>query len=159
MSDQRKEFYDRLENVRAGMLGLQSDNALVPMSPNFDDDEPGAIWFLSAIGTHLVDTVATAPQDAKFVVADAKSGLYADIAGRLEISDNQAKLDDIWNPIAAAWFEEDKQDPDLRLLKFIPAKAEAWLTTNSGFKFFYEIIKANVTDQMPDTGKQISLTF
>lgn len=159
MSDKKKEFYDRLEDVRAGMLGLQSDHRLVPMSPNFDDDDPGAIWFLSAVGTALVDAVATGAQDAKFVVSDDKNGLYGDILGRLEIADNRAKLDEIWSPIAAAWYEEDKQDPDLRLMKFTLTEAEVWLTTTSGLKFFYEIIKANINDEMPDTGTRASLTF
>ncbi|MEJ6397417.1 pyridoxamine 5'-phosphate oxidase family protein [Yoonia sp. 208BN28-4] len=159
MSDHKKEFYDRLEDVRAGMLGLESDGKLMPMSPNFDDDKPGAIWFLSAAGQHLVDHTSDGAKAAKFVVADGGTGLYADITGTLEVTENPAKVDEIWSPIAAAWYEEDKQDPDLRLLKFTPQSAEVWLTSTSGLKFFYEIMKANITDEMPDAGTQVSLTF
>lgn len=159
MRDAKKEFYDNLENVRAGMLGLASDGKLVPMSPNFDDDAPGAIWFITAQGTDLVNGVASGPQPARFVVAEGSAGLYADIDGTLSLSTDQAKLDDIWSRVADAWFEDGRQDPDVRLLKFTPAKAEAWITTTSGVKFFYEIIKANLTDEKPDAGEHASLTF
>lgn len=159
MRDAKKDFYDNLEDVRAGMLGLASDGKLVPMSPNFDDDEPEAIWFITAQGTDLVNGVSDGPQPARFVVAEGSAGLYADIDGMLSLSTDQRKLDDIWSSVADAWFEDGRQDPDVRLLKFAPTKAEAWITSTSGVKFFYEIIKAKLTDETPDTGEHVSLTF
>ena len=159
MGDSKSDFYDKLEDVRAGMLGLVSDNKLVPMSPNFDDDAPEAIWFITAQGTDLVNALASGPQQGRYVIGEGGAGLYADINGTLALSDDRKKLDEIWSVVADAWFEDGKQDPDVRLLKFTMTDAEAWLTSTSGVKFFYEIVKANVTDVKPDTGEQVSLTF
>jgi general stress protein 26 len=59
-------------------------------------------------------------------------------------------LGEIWNIVASAWFEDDKQDPDLRLIAFTQFRAAVWLSTTSGVKFLYEIAKANLTDTQPD---------
>lgn len=159
MADLKKEFWDRIEDVQAGMLGFASDNRLVPMSPQIDKDDHGHIWFITAHGTDLVNGTEAGPQPAKFVICDQKAGLHADIEGTLSLSGDRAKLDKIWSVVAAAWFEDDKQDPDVRLLCFKPAKAEVWETSTSGIKFFYEIAKANLTDTKPDAGKQGTITF
>ena len=157
-TDLKAKFWDRLAKVQAGMLGLKSDNRLVPMSPNLDDD-PNEVWFITAQGTDLVNACTTGPQEGVMVVSDAKAGLYADIAGTLSLSTDRAKLDELWNAVASAWYEDGKDDPDVRLLKFVPSSAEVWLTDTSALKFLFEIAKGNLTDRQPDMGDHGSLRF
>lgn len=159
MSDAKTDFWDRVDDVQAGMLGLEKNGKLVPMSPTLRKDRDGKIWFIAAAGEDLVNDTAAGPQDGRFVIADAKSGLYANVAGSLAQNNDKAVLDEIWNVVASAWFEDDKQDSDLRLLCFTPSKAGAWFSTTSGVKFLYEIAKANITGAKPDTGYQADLTF
>ncbi|MFZ3581417.1 pyridoxamine 5'-phosphate oxidase family protein [Loktanella sp. DJP18] len=159
MTDAKKDFWDRVEDVQAGMLGLTSDGKLVPMSPNVRKAPDGNIWFIAAAGEDIVNDTADAAKDARFVVADAKSGLYANIEGKLAHVNDKEVLDEIWNAVASAWFEDDKQDPDIRLLCFTPDRSATWFTTTSGAKFFYEVAKANMTDTQPDTGYRADLTF
>lgn len=159
MDDAHDEFWDRLDDIQAGMLGLTQDGKTVPMSPNLrDDGEDGNIWFITAKGTDLVEGVSAGAQPARFVVADARGGLYANVEGMLALSDDRAVLKDIWSPIASAWFEDDLADDDLRLLCFTPSRAAAWFGP-SGVKFIYEIAKANITGRKPDAGDQAELTF
>lgn len=160
MSDAREEFWDRLDDVQAGMLGLTSDGQMVPMSPSlYDDGKDGAVWFITSQHTDLAKALVAGAAAGRFIVADPKEGLYANIEGQLSLVDDQKVLDDIWSPMAAAWFEDDKQDDDLRLVRFVPARAAAWFSTTNPVKFMYEIAKANMTDEMPDTGFQADLTF
>ena len=161
MSDAKEEFWDRLDDVQAGMLGLIKNGETVPMSPNLRDDDgkDGNVWFITAKGTDLVKNTESGAQEARFVVADAKSGLYANIEGELSQSHDKAILNELWSLIAAAWFEGGKEDPDLVLLCFKPKKAAAWFSTTNPAKFLYEIAKANLTDEMPDTGWQADIGF
>ncbi len=160
MSDHKQEFWDRLGDVQAGMLGTVGNGRLVAMSPNLrDGGKDGRIWFITAQGTDLVVDVTGGQKDARFVVADAKSGLYADIRGSIALSNDRATLDEIWGPVAAAWFEDGKEDPDLRLLCLTPRHAEVSASTTSAVKFFYDIAKANLTGAKPDEGWHASLTF
>ena len=159
MADLKKEFWDRIEDVQAGMLGMESDGKLVPMSPNLRKERDGKIWFIAANGEDLVAQASATPQKARFVVADAKNGLYSNVEGTLTQVNDQAIVDELWNAVAAAWFEDGKQDADIRLLAFEPRLAACWFTNTNPLRFLYEIGKANVTGDEPDVGQQADLTF
>ena len=159
MSDLKKGFWDRMGDVRAGMLAIKDQRRLVPMSPQLDEDVPGAVWFITAKGTDLAKGVSGGSRDARFVVADGSAGLYADIDGTLEHSTDREALDEVWSFVADAWFEGGKHDPDVCLLKFTPKEGEVSITPTSGAKFLYEVTKANVTDEKPDMGEQGTVSF
>ncbi|MEQ6248366.1 pyridoxamine 5'-phosphate oxidase family protein [Sulfitobacter sp. HNIBRBA3233] len=154
-TDIKKEFWDRLEDTRAGMLSTGSAPA-VPMS-HYADDDGGPIWFISAKGTDLVQSAVQATP-AQYIISSANEGLYARIDGTLTCVTDPAQLDKLWGAIAAAWFEDGKQDDDVQLMRFDPKEAEVW-TTGGTLQFLYEITKANVQDEMPDIGKHGKITF
>ncbi len=156
MSD-RDTFWTRLADVNAGMLGCEPDWRLVPMS-HYADQDAGALWFITAQGTELVESVANGPRKATHAVADADKKLYARIEGRLQLSDDADKLDEIWNAVASSWFEDGKRDDDLRLLKFQITSAEVWVTTG-GLGFLYETAKARLTNAKPDMGEHFTVRF
>lgn len=159
MTDLKTEFWNRIGDVRAAMLGIKGQGRLVAMSPQLDDDLPGAVWFITAKGTDLAMGVEAGPQTAQMVVADADSGLYADVEGVLSHSSDREALDEVWSFVADAWFEGGKHDPDVRLLRFVPTEAEISVTPTSGVKFLYEIAKANLTKTKPEQGAQGRVTF
>ncbi|MBY4894996.1 pyridoxamine 5'-phosphate oxidase family protein [Rhodobacteraceae bacterium N5(2021)] len=159
MADLKHEFWDRIEDIRSGMLGIKGQGRLVPMSPQVDDDVPGAIWFITAKGTGLANGVAAGPQPAQFVVSDDGEGLYADIDGMLEHSTDREALDEVWSFVADAWFDGGKHDSDVCLLKFTPASGEVSITDGGGAKFLYEIAKAHLKGETPDSGHQGDVVF
>ena len=152
-----KEFWDRLADTRAGMLGAGEARS-VPMSHYVDGDAPGnTIWFITAKGTDLAKAAAGGAT-GEYIVSSTDQSLYARIDGRLSLTEDAAKLDEIWNFIAAAWFEDGKQDPDVQLMRFDLTEAEVWATGGS-LKFLFEIAKAHATDAKPDMGEHGTLTF
>ncbi|MEL6959445.1 MAG: pyridoxamine 5'-phosphate oxidase family protein [Pseudomonadota bacterium] len=159
-NDKIHEFWDALEDVTDGMLGLKGD-ALIPMAPKVRDDaEDGKIWFITAAGTDLHKAIAGGAQEARFVVAERNEGIWADIEGTLAAENDASVLDEIWSAAAAAWFDEGREDDDVRLMSFTPRTAEVTLTDDNPLRFFYEIAKARVTDEKPDFGGwQGKLTF
>ena len=159
MSNLKSEFWDRLDDVQAAMLGIKGQGRLVAMSPQVDDDAPNHVWFITAQGTDLATGVESGPRDAQLVVADPKAGLYADVDGTLERSPDREALDEVWSFVSEAWFDGGQNDPDVRLLKFTPKSGEVSITETSGVKFLYEIAKAKITDETPDAGEQGHVTF
>lgn len=157
MSDDRETFWKRLDGINAGMLGSTEELNFVPMS-HYADPDAGALWFISAHGTDLVSAAEAGPYEAMHLIADGSAKLWARIEGTLELSNDRAKLDEIWGRVAAAWFDEGEQDPDVRLLKLTLNSAEVWATTG-GLGFLYEIAKANLTSAKPDIGEHFTLTF
>ncbi|MES2664499.1 MAG: pyridoxamine 5'-phosphate oxidase family protein [Pseudomonadota bacterium] len=149
-------FWDRMESINAGMLDVTVGKRLVPMS-HYADPAANALWFMSARGTDVVDAVAAGPRDSAYVLADGGKGLFAHVTGSLSISTDRAKLEDLWNPVADAWFEGGIDDPDLTLLCFAITGAEVWVTPTSGLRFMFNVAKAQLTGTQPDMGDHFTL--
>ena len=160
MKDAKEEFWDALEDVREGMLGLEGDFT-VPMSPKVrDDGRDGKVWFVTAEGTDLQKGVVAGAKPARFIVSDSGEGIWADVKGTLEQVTDKAVLDDIWGAMTGVWFEEAQNDPDVRLLCFTPHEAEATLSDDNALEFFYKIAKAKVQGETPeDMGWQGKIVF
>lgn len=156
--ERARAFWDRLADVRAGMLGLDVAHRMVPMT-HYADKGESTLWFIAADGAEIVETVKAGPRAAHYVLASAREGLYANVVGELSLDTNQMKLDELWNAVADSWFEGGRRDPDVQLLKFRLREAEVWSTTTNSLSFAYEIAKAKVSDEKPDVGENYVLTF
>ena len=108
MSNELKtEFWDRLEDTRAGMLATDGGRA-IPMS-HYIDRDANALWFITANGTDLA-RVAQSGAAAEYLVSSSNESLYARIDGSVQAVTDPAKLDELWSAVAAAWFEDGRKD-------------------------------------------------
>ncbi|MCI2394048.1 pyridoxamine 5'-phosphate oxidase family protein [Aliiroseovarius sediminis] len=155
MSNQQQEFWDRLEKVRTGLMGLHGRHLPMTHYPHQDEN---AVYFLTADGTDAHDC-AVKNEQIHYLVSSDKEGLYADVTGKLSVEADQDKLEEVWNAMAAAWFEDGKTDPSVRLLKLQPQSAEVWIATDSSAAFLIEMAKAGMTGNTPDVGSHEVLTF
>lgn len=150
------EFWDRIGAVNAGMLDISSGQHSVPMSHNADS-ATRTLWFITSASSNLVDAVTDSPVDATYIVSEGGKGLYAHLHGRLSLSHDADKLDEVWSPVAGAWFKDGKDDPDVRLLAFALTGGDAWLTPTGGIAFMLGIVRAQLTDTPPDMGTHLKL--
>lgn len=154
---QTETFWDRLGDIPSGMLGLTEDPRLVPMS-HYADKDARTLWFITARETELAQAVAVGNKPALHVVSDGGEGLYARIHGKLSLSNDRAKLDELWNVVADSWFEGGKRDDDVALLQLVLSDAEIWATAGR-LAFLYEIARSKVTGKTPDMGEHYTLRF
>lgn len=150
------DFWSRLDDVQAGMLSAGAARP-VPMS-HYVDREARALWFITANGTDLAQSVGAAATPARYILASGDGKIYARVDGTASVSHDAAKLDEIWNFVADAWFEGGKRDDDIVLVRFDLSEAEVW-TTDGGVRFLYEMAKAQATDRKPDVGSHGTLRF
>jgi len=150
------DFWKRLDDVQSGMLSVDGARP-VPMS-QYADRDLNVLWFITAKGTDIVESLASGPKEARYLVAEGAANLYATVDGKASLSNDKAKLDELWNVVADAWFEGGEQDPDVQLVRVDLSEAEVWTTTGR-LGFLYEIAKAQTTDQKPDMGAHGTLRF
>lgn len=155
MEENREEFWDRIEDIRTGMLEIGA--RFTPMTHS-TDPEDGNLWFLTAKDTDAA-AAASAGEKSRYVVSNDSEGIYADIHGTLSVSHDRAILEEVWSPIASAWFADGINDPDIVLVCFRPASAEVWLGPESGLEGLFALAKAKLTGTTEDMGRQFSLTF
>lgn len=153
--DLSTEFWNRAENITAGMLS--TDKAAPRPMAHLCRKGSNALYFITAAGTDIADEAKNGAS-ARHVLACSHGALYATIDGTLSMETDEKTLDDVWSPMAAAWFEEGREDDDIRLVRFAPREAEIWILDGAP-KTLYEIAKANVTDQTPDLGTHGTIRF
>ncbi len=155
----REALFDILSDVRAGMLGVVgSGQHLQPMSQH-TDSETGEIWFITSRTSDLVGAVGSG-HTGQFSVTGKDHRAWACMSGPLEQVDDTAKLDEIWNAVAAAWFDKGRDDPDICLLRLTLASASLWTATGNPLVFGLEIARANMSEQKkPDVGSHVVIEF
>jgi general stress protein 26 len=149
------KFWNNMSKIHVVLLGAGGSDP-VPMSP-LARKEDNAIWFITS-ADHDTFTAAKTGETADIYLCDSVGHMYGTIKGRLSASDDIDKLDELWSPMAAAWFENGREDDSVRLMKYIPLEAEIWATEGTA-KYLFETIKANVTDDTPDTGEYGMIHF
>lgn len=123
-------FWKALRSDRVMMLGVDGveDGFARPMAAQIDEDR-SPVWFFASTDNHIVDAVG----EGRRAIATfaAKGELYASVRGSLSLSQDRAMIDKLWNPQVAAWYENGKDDPKLRLLRLDAEEAEIWLDGSS----------------------------
>ncbi|MEF2976068.1 pyridoxamine 5'-phosphate oxidase family protein [Subtercola sp. YIM 133946] len=78
---------------------------------------------------------------------------FVSIAGTASIVRDAAKIDELWNTHAEAWFPEGREDPTVALLKVEASSAEYWATDEPKALTLFKVAKAAVTGGQPDVGE------
>jgi general stress protein 26 len=86
--------------------------------------ESNAIYFLTDVRRHTDEEIARHP-GINLSFADASSQRYVSVTGTAEVSNNRAKIKQLFSTPAKAWWAS-ADDPDIRVLKITPDDAEFW---------------------------------
>lgn len=159
----RKAFEDNLwaavKDARAGMLGLMNGQSghFQPMTA-YLEPERRAIWFFARRDNDVVKG-AHGGARAMFTVVDKDQKVWACLGGEVSEQHDRDRIERYWTPVAAAWFPEGKDDPELTLVRFDVDDAQVWVAQEGPVRFAYEIAKANMTKTEPDVGETAHLRF
>lgn len=158
-ADARTALFDVLDDSRAGMLGVKhADQHMQPMTHHADRDS-AELWFITSSETDLVKAIGTGAE-AHYCITKGDGTFYACLSGRLEVSHDREKLDEVWSVVAAAWFDEGRDDPDVTLLRLGLEDAAIWTATDSAMTFGLEIARAKLDrEKKPDLGDHRIVRF
>lgn len=151
------------EKIRVGLFNTWdgTQQRVRPLSATVDRDEH-AIYFLIGIdgGTTLAEATGApaltlAQQIERFPrvsvsFADQSSSDYAVIAGDAEVTNDRAKIKELWTPFAKAWWD-GPEDPNIRLVTVHPENAELWEGPNK-LVAYAVMLTAAATGAKPPVG-------
>jgi general stress protein 26 len=98
----REKLFDALDGERVGMLGITGTSDHMQPMTHYLDREKGCLWFISSNRTDLVGHIATGARSAHFTVSSGNGQVYACMSGPLSISFDDAKLEELWSPMASS---------------------------------------------------------
>lgn len=112
--------------------------------------DQGNFWFLSSSESEKNAEIAIDDRVQLFFMNPSDSE-FLSVYGKATISRDQAKIDELWNPIANAWFE-GKDDPRLTIIKVTPEEGFYWDTKNGKLVSMIKILASAVSGKTLEEG-------
>lgn len=142
--------WELMKKIGFAMLVTQDGSKLRarPMSA-YVDREAGAVYFLSDARQHKDDEIRQNP-NVNLSFADAGDQKYVSVSGTASVSNDRAKIKELFTTTAKAWWD-NADDPNIRVLKFSPDEAEYWDSPGTVISYV-KMATAAVTGSRPDIG-------
>ncbi len=158
--DATGQLWKQLDRSRIVMLWAPDSGQHPQPMTHFADKDANAIWFITSADTDLAEAVGSGVQ-GQMTLATTKQDYHASIRGQMEFVRDDAKLDALWSPFAAAWFENGRDDPNIRLLRFTPQQAAVWASEANAILVGLRLMRANLIEDTPppDVGVHHILNF
>jgi general stress protein 26 len=119
-----------------------------PMSP-YLERENNAIYFLTDVHRHKDDEIARNP-NINLSFADPSGQKYVSVGGTAAVSNDRAKIRELFSTPAKAWWDS-ADDPNIRVLKISPEEAEFWDSPGTIISYV-KMAAAAVTGTRPEIG-------
>lgn len=140
-----QQLWDQLDDAPVCMLSLRgSDGHPQPMT-QFVDKDTGTVWFITSSDTHLVAEIGSGAA-GQLTFMSPGDGYYASVQGHMSIVEDKEKTDELWSVFAAAWFEEGRDDPKVRLLRFDPSEAAIWANESNSVLVGLKLLQAGLSE-------------
>ena len=154
-NEQMAKVRDMVEDIRIAMMTTVDEQGNLVSRPMaaLQFDEEGNIWFFTKRTSPKVGQIQHNEQHVNVAFASVSDADYVSISGTATEVDDRARIDELWNPQAKAWFPDGKDDPELTLLKVHTQMAEYWDSNNSTMVRLFQQAAAVVTGSVPKMGE------
>ena len=112
----------------------------------------GTVWFLSHKESGKMHEIAD-DAHVSLLYSDTSDSKYVTAKGKATVSRDQAKIDDLWNPMFKAWFPGGKDDPSIAVIKVVISEAEYWEASSSKIVMGVKYLAAAVTGDHTKIGE------
>ena len=126
-----------------------------PMTAHPERNE-NAIYFLTDARRHKDEEIARNPE-INLSFADASDQKYVSVTGTAMVSNDRAKIKQLFSMPAKAWWNS-AEDPNIRVLKVTPEDAEFWDSPGSVISYV-KMAAAAVSGTRPDLGDNRKVTM
>lgn len=119
-------------------------------------DDAGNFWFFSPKDSHKNYEVRSDAR-VQLLFANTSASEYLTVFGRATIMEDRKKIEELWSPMAKAWFQEGKDDPNLSLIKVTPEDAYYWEPKHNKMVTLIKMASSALTGKEMDIGDQGNL--
>ena len=141
-----KKIAGLIKGIRICMLSTVDNQGFAVSRPMATQDVEfdGAIWFLTRSTSGKVENIAH-NQNVTLDYAEPSDNKYVTLRGRASVSRDQAKIDEMWNPMYKAWFPDGKEDPQISVVRVDVREGEYWEANSSKIVMGIRYVAAAVT--------------
>ncbi len=119
-------------------------------------DDQGNLWFLSSKSSNKNFEIKH-DNEVQLVFSKNSDAHYLSVFGKAIIYTDRSHVEDIWSPMAKAWFEEGKNDPEATVIKVEPSDAYYWDTKYCKLVTLIKIGIGAITGKVDEAGVEGNL--
>ena len=141
-----------VKDERIAMLTtVAADGSLVsrPMGVQAVDFD-GDLWFFAAEDSHKVAEIA---HDSAANAAFSGKSSWVSLSGRASVVRDRAKIRELWNAVADAWFPDGPDTPDVVLIRLHADTAEYWDSPGGRVATLFRLVTTKVTHKPYEGGE------
>lgn len=155
-----RELGSKINDVKIAMLTTTADEGKSHSSPmyTFELKDDGIIWLFIAKDSKKLQQIQANP-NVLLNYSNPQNDLYVAVNGKAEITENRAKVEELWSDRFKMWFPYGKDDPNLCLLKVVPQEAEYWDTPDIFIAQVISLVKNTLSGNAYVEGENKKLTF
>lgn len=147
-----EKLWDLIKDIKFGMLTHRHGDGMLHSHPlttqNKSMDEGAVIYFFISAASEIATRIA-GDGNVNIAYADTGADSYVSVSGTAKVVNDMAKKEQLWSPMAKAWFPGGPTDEDLALLEVRIVHAEYWDVGDSKMVQLAKMAKAAVTGERP----------
>ena len=150
----RKKIGELIKDVRICMMTTAAPDGSFDSRPmaTQETEFDGTVWFLTRHESGKVREIEN-DSHVSLLYSDPSNHNYVSAKGRIQVSQDKAKIRELWNPMFKAWFPEGENDPAITVLKVTISEAQYWEASSSKLIFGIKYLAAAVTGGKVDVGE------
>jgi general stress protein 26 len=152
LAAERARLWDLIKDIRFAMFTTRHGNGHLHSRPmttqNAAIDEDASLWFFMSRKGEPVADLAAEP-NVNVTYADPGADAYVSVAGIASLVEDPARKEQLWSPLAAAWFPGGAADADLALVRVRITHADTWDVKANKLVQLFRMARAAVTGKPP----------
>ena len=123
----QKKIAELVKGIHIAMMTTVAKDGTMSSRPMAVQDKPfdGTIWFLTRSTSEKIDEVEK-DQHVTLSFAEPSSSKYLALKGKASVSEDRAKIHELWNPMYKAWFPKGEDDPEIAVLRVEISEGDYW---------------------------------
>ena len=159
-AEQVQKIADLIKDIRLSTLTTVDDGGALWSRPMAIQSESfaGTLYFLTRADSEKVEHIERNPNvSVAFAAPDDNNWVM--MAGKAKVSNDRAKIAEVWSEPMRTWFPDGKDDPTLRLLVADIDRAEYWDSPSGAVVYAYGYVKAVLTGEAPKPGDHAKVSL
>lgn len=139
-----------MKDTRIAVLTYVDDQDRLVSTPMGTQDfaDPSTVWFITEVDSDKAVAIRERPQVN--VSYSSKAG-WISLAGTARVTQDRAKLEELWDASASAFMKGGPDAPNAGLLEIHADTAEYWESPGK-IAMVVQMVKGVATDETPDLG-------
>jgi len=142
----QKKIAELIKGIRIAMMTTLAKDGTMSARPMAVQDTPfnGTLWFLTRRGSEKLEELDE-DRHITLAFAEPKDSKYIALKGIARVSQDRARIKELWNPMYKAWFPGGEDDPEIAVLKVEVSEADYWEASGSKLVMLAKYAAASVT--------------